>query len=112
VAGRTALAALGLYAVALQHRGGYFLRSRCHLVPLEPPRLELLGTTAAEAATFGMTADSAREVFEQASRAAEDAGLKWHAGLIELAPTAKLVELVRRSDAKVQAREGDDDAGA
>src|SRR5215472_7043398 len=51
-AGRTVLAALALYAVALQREDGYFLRSRCHLVPAAPPRCELVGETAQDVQSF------------------------------------------------------------
>jgi CRISPR-associated protein Csb1 len=110
-AGRTVLAALALYAAALQGDDGYFLRSRCHLVPLAPPRAELVGATAQEVEPFSLSAQSAREVFEEACRRARKLGLSWKGGLIELQPSAKLTELVRRSDEKVRAEGGDDDAG-
>jgi CRISPR-associated protein Csb1 len=111
-AGRAALAALALYAVALQREDGYFLRSRCHLVPLEPPRCELVGVTLQDIETFSLTAASARKVFEDACQCARKFGLSWKAGLIELQPSDKLVELVRRSDEKVKQEGGDEDAGA
>ena len=110
VAGRTVLAALALFGMALQREEGYFLRSRCHLIPLEPPRNELLGATAHEVQPFSLSAADAQKLFEQAVRQAADVGLTWKAGLIALEPTEKLAELVRRSDEKVQA-EGGEDAG-
>jgi CRISPR-associated protein Csb1 len=112
VAGRTVLAALALYAVALSREDGYFLRSRCHLLPLEPSRNELLGATAQEVELFSFTPESAQQVFEQAVKQAEKVGLKWDSGEIELTPSEDLVELVRRSDEKVQTEGGDADAGA
>jgi CRISPR-associated protein Csb1 len=111
-AGRTVLAALALYAAALQRDDGYFLRSRCHLIPAEPGRNELLGATAQDVEPFPLTAQVARAVFEEACARARKFGLGWKAGLIELQPSEKLVELVRRSDEKVKAEGGDDDAGA
>jgi CRISPR-associated protein Csb1 len=110
-AGRTVLAALALYAVALQREDGYFLRSRCHLIPVAPPRCELVGATAQEVEPFTLTADLARAAFEEARKRAKKVGLSWKGGLIELQPTPKLVELVRRSDEKVR-EEGEDDASA
>jgi CRISPR-associated protein Csb1 len=111
-AGRTVLAALALYAVALQREDGYFLRSRCQLIPREPPRHELLGATAQEVTPFALTADAARQVLTEALAHADGFDLSWEAGLIELEPSPKLVELVRRSDEKVSAEGGDADAGA
>ena len=43
VAARTAIAALGVAAIALQHDMDYDLRSRCLLIPNHPPRLEMVG---------------------------------------------------------------------
>jgi CRISPR-associated protein Csb1 len=109
-AGQTVLAALALYAVALQREGGYFLRSRCHLIPLAAARCELLGATAQEVEPFTLTAISAHTTFEEACQRARKFGLSWKGGLIELQPSGKLVELVRRSDDKVRAEGGDEDA--
>jgi CRISPR-associated protein Csb1 len=110
-AGRTVLAALALYAVAAQQAGGYFLRSRCHLIPLEPSRAELVGATAQQVETFSLTPESALQALKECCEAAKKVGLSWRGGFIELQPTPKLVELVRRSDEKVQAEGGDNDAG-
>jgi CRISPR-associated protein Csb1 len=112
VAGWAVLAALALYAAALQRQDGYFLRSRCHLVPLEPPRCELVGATAQEVERFSLTAAAGQEAFEEACQRARKLGLSWKPGLIELQPSEKLVELVRRSDEKVRAEGGEEDAGA
>jgi hypothetical protein len=61
---------------------------------------------------LALTAKVAREVFQEACQQARKQGLSWKGGLIELQPTEKLVELVRRSDEKVRAEGGDEDAGA
>jgi CRISPR-associated protein Csb1 len=110
-AARVVLAALALYAVALQREDGYFLRSRCHLVPLAPPRCEMVGTTIQEVESFALNVRDAHALFEEARQKAKKFGLNWKGGFIELRPTAKLVELVRRSDEKVK-MEGDEDASA
>src|SRR5262249_51463372 len=44
-AARTVLAALVLYALALQQEKGYWLRSRCELVPSEPVVLQFVGVS-------------------------------------------------------------------
>lgn len=111
-AGRAVLAALALYAAALQREEGYFLRSRCHLVPLEPARCELVGATSKEVEPFILTAQAAHAVFEEARQRAKKVGLSWKGGLIDLQPTDKLVELVRRSDEKVKMEGGEEDVGA
>jgi CRISPR-associated protein Csb1 len=111
VAARTVLAALALYAVAAQQADGYFLRSRCHLVPLEPARAELVGATAQQVESFALTPESALQTLQDCCEQAKKVGLAWRGGFIELQPTPKLVELVRRSDEKAKAEGGDDDAG-
>jgi CRISPR-associated protein Csb1 len=104
------LAALALYAVALQQDSGYDLRSRCLLMPQEAPRAELIGPTTQDVEPFCLTSSSCREVFDAARQEARKFGLSWKGGVIALQPSPKLVELVRRSDDKVRA-EGGDDAG-
>jgi CRISPR-associated protein Csb1 len=111
-AGRTVLAALAIYAAALQRADGYFLRSRCQLVPLAPPKCEFIGATIQDSEAFSLTVEAAREVFIEACKEAKKLGLGWKAGLIELEPTEKLVELVRRSDEKVRMEGGEEDASA
>lgn len=98
-AGRTVLAALALYALTLQMEEGYDLRSRCLLLPKETPQFELLGPIASDIEPFTLTKDEAKTVFEKACKKAVEAGLNWRAGLTELTPSTKLLELVRRSDA-------------
>jgi CRISPR-associated protein Csb1 len=111
-AARTVLAALALYAAALQREDGYFLRSRCHLVPLTPARYEVVGETVQDTQPFLLDGESARKVVEEACQRARKLGLAWKKGLIELQPSAKLVELVRRSDEKVRTEGGEEDVSA
>lgn len=99
VAGRAVLAALALYAITLQAEDGYDLRSRCLLVPKERMQFELLGPTISDVEQFTLDKVTAKEVFDNAREQAARAGLHWQAGLIELTPSDKLLELVRRSDA-------------
>lgn len=109
-AGRTVLAALALYALALQQQEGHCLRSRCHLVPLTVRRGEFLGPTAGQLEHFSFDPEACRTVFDQARIHAGSLGLSWQGGTIDLSPSDKLKNLVRRSDDKVRA-EGGDDAG-
>jgi CRISPR-associated protein Csb1 len=108
-AARATLAALALYAVALQREEGYFLRSRCHLIPVEPPACQFIGVTAKDVESCELTVEAARKAFETALARSKEAGLPWRSGVIELTPTDKLVELVRRSDEKVKTTGGDAD---
>jgi CRISPR-associated protein Csb1 len=111
-AARVALAALGLYAVALQREEGYFLRSRCHLVPLSPSRVEFIGTTAAEIEPLDPGVTTLRDTCRLAIERATKQGVPWRGGVIELKPADKLVELVRRSDERTRAAGGEADARA
>lgn len=97
-AARTVLAALALYALALQQESGYWLRSRCELVSEGPPALEQIG---GEGGTFSLgTAAEARKLLTEAIREAESSrvGLGWPKRVIVLTPTEKLRKLVQGSD--------------
>jgi CRISPR-associated protein Csb1 len=98
-AGRVVLAALAVYALALQVAQGFDLRSRCVLVPTEPPQVEIVGPIAAECQAFSLDAASARDVLQQALSQAETVGLYWETVPVLLQAHAKLNTLVRRSQA-------------
>ncbi len=111
-AARTVLAALTLYALALQQERGYWLRSRCDLVPEGAIALEVVGSSGG--ISLG-TAQNARTVLDQAIKVAEGHGLTWSKSVTMLTPTEKLRELVRRSDARGPETEEEEepaDAGA
>jgi CRISPR-associated protein Csb1 len=95
-AARTVLAALALYALTLQQEKGYWLRSRCELVPNGPVELELVGASERKFALG--TAEQMRAVLDQAIRTADDGGLSWSKVVRRLTPTQKLRELVSASD--------------
>jgi CRISPR-associated protein Csb1 len=107
VAARAVLGALALYAVSLRQAEGYFLRSRCHLIPKERAAYELLGATAQDVERWPVTAESAHGALRLAIARARKAGLEWKATVVELTPTAKLIELVRHSDRKAKAGESE-----
>jgi CRISPR-associated protein Csb1 len=95
------LAALALAATLAQDRAGYFLRSRCDLVPQadEPGGFEIVRADG--------TSEPLQVGFEEASKAVtalsaktKDLGLAWRAADLRLAPLAKLVELVKKSREK------------
>lgn len=108
-AGRTALAALALYAIAAAREDGYWFRSRCQLIPRDAHKWELVGETAQDVKPFTLTTEVARQLLDDAVADARNHGLVWTAP-VELTPSPKLVELVRRSDDKVRT-EGAADAG-
>jgi CRISPR-associated protein Csb1 len=114
-AGRTVLAALALYALALQQEKGYWLRSRCELVREGSGALEEIGGSGGQ---FSLgTARDMRAVLDAAIREAEALALAWSKEVMRLTPTAKLLELVRASDARgpepePDVEEGTADAGA
>lgn len=106
------LAALALAAALAQDRAGYFLRSRCDLVPEAnaPGDFEIVRT---DGATEPLALD-----FEVAARAVavlaaktQDLGLAWRAEDLRLAPLAKLVELVKRSREKALQGEAEAEDG-
>ena len=108
-AARTMLAAMGLYALAAQDRAGFALRSRCDLVPEAPARFELVaGDGTAE--TFDLSADEARALYEDAVAGAREAGFSISAEPHTLTPSARLVELVRKSREKAEAGQAEPDA--
>lgn len=97
-AARTVLAALALYALALQQERGYWLRSRCELAASEPVALELIGG-AGGFWSFGSAADT-KKILDEAVTEAEKVGMRWSKAVTLLEPTEKLKELVRRSDTR------------
>lgn len=112
---RTVLAALALYALALQQEQGYWLRSRCELVSERSPTLEMIGGDGGEF-VLG-TAAEMRELLDSAIQTATQGGLAWPTNVTCLTPTEKLRELVRASDARGPELEEDEeeepaDAGA
>lgn len=95
-AARTLLAGLALAAITLQRGQGYFLRSRCQLIPTEEAVFELV-TTASAKSTFGLDSDTARKIFEGAVDEARRIDLPWREDPILLTPKDALVALVRKS---------------
>jgi CRISPR-associated protein Csb1 len=111
-AGRAVLAALGLVALVEQDASGYFLRSRCDLVPehglgdLELVRAD--GSTA----TLSLNAKAAHALLRDAVKQAEAKALRWSDKDVVLEPQPKLVELVKRSREKALRGEAEQEATA
>lgn len=104
VAARTAVAALGVAALVLQHEMDHDLRSRCLLIPQHAPRIELVGRDGAAPESVEVDRDAAAQILTQASQASADLDLGWETAEIKLQPAPKLLELLRRSR-EVSARE-------
>lgn len=97
VAARTALAALGLLAVAAANEAGFDLRSRCVLVAHTTLTFELVGRTLDDVTSFQLTADEAQLLLDEAVAEVRSHGLQWNDTDLVLQPTPKLLELLRRS---------------
>ena len=104
VAARTAVAALGVAAIAYGYEADHDLRSRCLLIPEHAPRLEMVGRGGDSPVLVGVDRESARRLLSEASARSARAGIGWEAGEIALKPAPKLIELLRRSR-EVSARE-------
>ena len=98
-AARTVLAALGLVAITLQREQGYFLRSRCDLIPSDDDVTFEIVRSAKTKPRYTLTADQAIELLDQAVAVAtgEDIGLEWPTVVVALQPRQNLVALVRES---------------
>jgi CRISPR-associated protein Csb1 len=106
-AARTALAALGLAAVAFQREDGFDLRSRCAFVPEGPLALEVVDRDGASAGLYSLNSEDAAELVRRASDAAEAEGMGWSTEPVDLRPAPKLVQLIRKSR-EVAAVSGDE----
>lgn len=96
-AARTAVAAVGVAAIAYQHELDFDLRSRCLLLPEHAPRLELLHRDGSAAEEVTLDRAVAVEILTSAAAGAEAAGLGWETGEMRMVPAPKLIELLRRS---------------
>ena len=104
VAARTAVAALGVAAIAYGYEADHDLRSRCLLIPEHAPRLEMVGRGGDSPVLVGVDRESARRLLSEASARSARAGIGWEDGEIALKPAPKLIDLLRRSR-EVSARE-------
>lgn len=95
VAGRTALAALGLAATVLAFEEGFDLRSRCVLVADADLSFDLLRRGGADVTTFSLNRSQTLDLLASATAKAADAGLPWATDELLLRPTDRLVDLVR-----------------
>ena len=101
---RTAVAALGVAAIAYGYEADHDLRSRCLLIPQHPPVIEMVGRDGGSPETVSVDRESAAQLVLQASARAAQSGIPWQRDEIVLRPAPKLIELLRRSR-EVSARE-------
>jgi CRISPR-associated protein Csb1 len=95
---RTVLAALGLYALSLQVEQGYWLRSRCELVPDNASSLTLDEVGTANQFSIPRST-AARQILTEALNEGKPY-VEWEKNIVRLTPMSKLVELVAASDAR------------
>lgn len=97
-AARVVLAAMALVAATAQDRVGYFLRSRCDLVP-EPGSSSDFEIVRADGSTepFPCTLDDATALFGAAVERAGASGVSFRESDLVLRPQEKLVRLVAAS---------------
>lgn len=96
-AAQTTLAALALCGATLAQAAGSDLRSRCHLIPVEAARWELLDTPGTEPKSYVLDRAGAIALYREAVDAAKAAGLPWLDEPLELVPSPQLAALVRKS---------------
>lgn len=97
VAARTAVAALGVAAIAYQHETDFDLRSRCLLLPEHSPRLELLKRDGTASEDVSVDRTSAARILAEAASHCADAKVGWESEEVCLEPAPKLIELIQRS---------------
>ena len=104
VAARTAVAALGVAAIAYGYEADHDLRSRCLLIPEHPPGIEMVGRDGGSPEAVSVDRESAAQLLSEAATRAARSGIAWEEAEIALTPAPKLIELLRRSR-EVSARE-------
>ncbi len=97
LAARTALASLGVAAMAFAVESDYDLRSRCLLVPVEPQEVELVSRDGSPSEKVVINGEVAAKILKQASDAAKKAGIGWSTDEMVLNPSEKLIALLKDS---------------
>jgi len=106
LAARAVLAALGLAATALAFEEGFDLRSRCVLVTTQPSSFESISREG-RVSRFELTSADALKLVAEATDRARAVGMSWRSGELQLRPSDRLTELIRRSHDLVAHGESD-----
>lgn len=93
----TAVAALGVAAIAYLYEMDFDLRSRCLLLPTHPPKLELLGRDGSQSEGVNVNSAIAAQILVEAATHAAEVGIGWETEEIRLVPAPKLLKLIKRS---------------
>lgn len=109
LAAQTALAALAICGAVLAAERGLDLRSRCLLWPTQNMKWELLGKPGETSEPFEISADEAVDLLDEAVKKLNDAKLPWRSETLTLKPSAKLIELIRKSQELAITSEGGND---
>ena len=96
-AAQTAVAALGVAAVAYLYEHDYDLRSRCLLIPTETQTLELVARDGSAPTVVDINRSVASDILKRAAEEAAKAGIGWETSEIRLEPSPKLIELLAKS---------------
>lgn len=96
-AARLLLACLGLCALRLQLEQGFDLRSRCQLVPTQPPQFELVSALGEPPQPFTLSVDQALSLYADAVSRVRAHGFQFQAEPLRLEPSPKLLQLLDRS---------------
>ena len=96
-AAQTAIAALGVAAIAYLYEMDYDLRSRCLLIPSGPQTLELVSRDGSSPTVVDINRSVASDILKQAAEEASKAGIGWETSEIRLEPSPKLIELLAKS---------------
>lgn len=98
-AARTAIAAIGVAAIAYQHELDFDLRSRCLLVPQHRTRVEFVDRSGGEPEPVVLTRKLAQGLLAEAAEEAARYGVGFGPNELQLRPAPKLIELLKRSRA-------------
>lgn len=94
---QTAIAALGVAAIAYLYEMDYDLRSRCLLIPSGPQTLELVARDGSAPTVVDINRSVASDILKRATEDAAKAGIGWETSEIRLEPSPKLIELLAKS---------------
>lgn len=104
-AGQASTVSLGLYGLISQMDKGYFLRSRCDLIPVNKIQMEVIGRTLEEIETYELRAGDMLEALNDSLKEAQKHGLKWREEPLIVKGGERLIKMVERSRTAVKLEE-------